>query len=89
MKMEPDLQKEGGDGKDETAAGVRECVQISQGGKFAATSIPRSLVMVLQAVKVEGKRKPEVSWCLNPSHSLILKDSYLPLIRFDLYSVDK
>lgn len=26
---------------------------------------------------------------LNPSHSVILKDSYLPLIRFDLYPVGK
>lgn len=32
-------------GKDETATGVSEYVQISRGGKFAATRIPWSLVM--------------------------------------------
>lgn len=50
----------GRDGKDETGTGVIEYVQISQGGKFAVTSIPWSLVMALHAVKFEGKRKPEV-----------------------------
>lgn len=39
---------------------MSEDVQISQGGKFAATGIPWSLGMALAAVKVEGKRKPEV-----------------------------
>ena len=35
----------GVNGKDETATGVSEYVQISRGGKFAATSIPWSSVM--------------------------------------------
>lgn len=54
-------------------------VQISQGGKFAATSIPWSLVMALQAVKIEGKRKPEVPGV----KSLSLSDSQRLLFAFN------
>lgn len=67
MEMEPDLQRgEGweGDREDETATGVSKYVQISQGGKFAATGIPWSLGMALQqAVKVEGEERVRSSRC--------------------------
>lgn len=38
--------------------------------------------------KLRGRVSPRFL-VLNPPHSVILKDSYLPLIRFDLYSVGK
>lgn len=75
-------------GEDETATGVSKYVQISQGGKLAATGIPWSLVTALQAVKVEVRRKPEVAGVKSPL-TVICKVSYLPLIRFDLYPVGK
>lgn len=81
--MEPASNRKG----DETATRVSEYVQISQGGKLAATSIPWSLVMALQAVRLGGRENQRFLG-LNPSHSVILKDSYLPLIRYDLYPVD-
>lgn len=71
-------EEAGWDGKDETATGVSKYVQISQGGKFAATSIPWSLVTALQAVKTEGKRKPEVPGV----KSLSLSDSQRLLFAF-------
>ncbi len=67
------------DGKDETATGVSKYVQISQGGKFAATSIPWSLVMASLAVRVEQKRKPEVPGV----KALSLKDSQRLLFSFN------
>lgn len=54
-------------------------VQISQGGKFAGTSIPWSLVIALQTVGAEGKRKPEVPGV----KSLSLSDSQRLLFAFN------
>jgi len=60
--------------------GVSKYFQISQAGKPVATTIPWSLVIAFQAVKVEGNRKLEVPEV--ESHT-ICENFYLAFIQLD------